>query len=89
MKQNGRRHTYSHYYYNGRNGMHEISMLCNDASEEKSDVMSNMSFITHFQHSRLYGLMIIRLRHNFVHISRVNNSHKISILVEHLYKISA
>ena len=47
MKQNGRRHTYSHYYYNGRNGMHEISMLCNDASEEKSEFMSNMSFITH------------------------------------------
>ena len=56
MKQNGRRHTYSHYYYNGRNGMHEISMLCNDASEEKSDVMSNMSFITHI--FNIHGLMI-------------------------------
>ena len=50
MKQNGRRHTYSHYYYNGRNGMHEISMLYNDASEEKSEVMSNISFITHIFH---------------------------------------
>ena len=30
--------------------MHEISMLYNDASEEKSEVMSNISFITHIFH---------------------------------------